>query len=149
MKVWYRKLKGTNVIFVAKHITFLSLGKKRRLLRLEATMPHPQQLKKKRKKGNTKVERSRELQNSSIPTFFCFDFSGKQSFFFLDVADFSVFICVRPFLRQTFQWFISRSKSRGVNFWVRHDKRGCFLTCVVANRSYYEPPTPLSQTIVC
>ena len=70
MKVWYRKLKGTNVIFVAKHITFLSLGKKRRLLRLEATMPHPQQLKKKRKKGNTKVERSRELQNSSIQTFF-------------------------------------------------------------------------------
>ena len=107
------------------------------------------ELKKKRKKGNTKVERSRELQNSSIPTFFCFDFSGKQSFFFLDVADFSVFICVRPFLRQTFQWFISRSKSRGVNFWVRHDKRGCFLTCVVANRSYYEPPTPLSPTIVC
>ena len=82
-------MKGTNVIFVAKHITFLSLGKKRRLPRLEATMPHPQQLKKKRKKGNTKVERrSRELHPDF---FFCFDFSGKQSFFFSDVADFSVF----------------------------------------------------------
>ena len=103
MKVWYRKLKGTNVIFVAKHITFLSLGKKRRLLRLEATMPHPQQLKKKRKKGNTKVERSRELQNSSIQTFFfalTFLASSPSSFQMLLTFQFS-FVPFVPFLMQT------------------------------------------------
>ena len=65
-KSFIKKVERNKCHICSKTYYIFEPWKKRRLLRLEATMPHPQQLKKKRKKGNTKVERSRELQNSSI-----------------------------------------------------------------------------------
>ena len=59
-------------MFVAEHITFLSLGKKGLL---EATMPHPQQLRRKERQY-----KSRDLASKHSPDIFCFD-SFTRNFF--------------------------------------------------------------------